>query len=66
MSENGNEFLDIGTWLLHNVHNAFKKALKELAFDIDQFAVETRSLKLSSARREDYAIMEEVDNLLAK
>ena len=52
--------------MLHNVHNVFKKALKELAFDIDQFAVETRSLKLSSARREDYAIMEEVDNLLAK
>lgn len=52
--------------MLHNVHNAFKKALKELAFDIDQFAVETHSLKLSSAKREDYAIMEEVDNLLAK
>ena len=35
MSKNGDEFLDIGSCSLHNIHNAFKKGLKELYFDID-------------------------------
>ena len=67
MSKNGNEFLHTGTCLLDNVHNAFKKALKELDFDIDQFLVDIpSSFKMSSVRREDYAALEVVTNLLAK
>ena len=43
MSDNGNEFMDIETYLFHNVYNAFKKALKELDFDIHLFAVDIHS-----------------------
>ena len=54
-------------WILEHVHNAFKKTLKELDFDIDQFSVKVHFFfKLSFVRRIDFAAMKEVTNLLAK
>ena len=44
--ENGNQFLDIGTCLLRNVHSSFKKASKVLDFGIDLFAVDIHSFLL--------------------
>ena len=66
MSENGNELLDIGTCLLHNVRNTFKKVSEELVFGIDQIGVDIHSFVKLSSRREDYASMDGVTNLLAK
>ena len=49
---------------MHNIYINYRKALKKLDFDIVQFAVDIHSFfKLSSARRETYATMEEVINL---
>ena len=54
------QILNIGSCCLHNVHNAFRNALKQIDRDFDQFAIDIHSFKLSSARREDYLSMEKV------
>lgn len=51
--------IDIGTCGLHNIHNGFSVALKELDFDFDGFAHDLWFFfKNSSARREDYKLTE--------
>ena len=48
-------FIDLGSCVLHNVHNAFGKGLEEYGKDIEQLCVDIHSLfKYSAARREDY------------
>ena len=60
------KFLKLGSCSLHHVHNTFRKALQKLDIDIDQFACDVHFfLKLSSARREDYATLEELTNVTA-
>ena len=58
------KFLKLGSCSLHHVHNTFRKALQKL--DINQFACDVHFFfKLSSARREDYAVLEELTNFTA-
>ena len=53
--------LNIGSFCLHKVQNAFRNALKQIYCDFDQFAINIHSFfKLSRARRENYLSMEEV------
>ena len=60
------KFLKLGSCSLHHVHNTFRKALQKLDIDIDQFACDVHFFfKLSSARREDYAALEELTNVTA-
>ena len=47
-------FLDIGTCPLHILHNAFRKDVSSLWFNIDQFALDINFFKLSAGRRADY------------
>ena len=57
----GTSFLNVGTWCLHKIHNAYQTVMKELKFDFDQFAAGIHSFfNFSTARREDYMRMEEV------
>lgn len=50
-----NGFVDLGSCILHNVHNAFGKGLEEYGKDIDQLCLDIHSLfKYSAAGREDY------------
>ena len=59
-------FLKLGSCSLHHVRNTFQKALQRLDIDIDQFACDVQFFfKLSSARREDYAALEELTNVTA-
>lgn len=47
-------FIDLGSWVLHNVHNAFGKGFEEYGKDIEQL-VDIHSLfKYSAERWEDY------------
>ena len=59
------KFLKLGSCSLHHVHNTYRKALQKLDIDIDQFAYDVHFFKLSSARREDYAALEELTNITA-
>ena len=46
-------FIDLGSYVFHNVHNAFGKGLEEYGKDIEQLCVDIHSLfKYSAARRE--------------
>lgn len=48
-------FVDLGSCILHTVHNAFGKGLEKLSADIDQLCRDVHALfKHSAARREDY------------
>ena len=48
-------FVNLGSCVLHIVHNAFGKGLEKYGKDIDQFCLDLHSLfKYSAARREDY------------
>ena len=48
-------FIDLGSCVLHNFHNAFGKALEEYRKDIEQLCVDIHSLfNYSAARRVDY------------
>ena len=48
-------FIDLGSCVLRNVHNAFGKGLEEYGKDIEQLCVDIHSLfKYSAARQEDY------------
>ena len=40
LAEAKNTFLNIGTYPLHTVHNAFRKGVSSLACNVDQFAVD--------------------------
>ena len=54
-------FLNIGSCSLHVAHNSFRKGLKKLSFDFEEFIHDLNFfLKHSSARREDYKSMEEI------
>ena len=47
-----NGFVDLGSCILHNVHNAFGKGLEEYGKDIDQLCLDIHSLfKYSAAQR---------------
>lgn len=59
LENNDKTIIDIGTCGLHNIHNGFSVALKELGFDFDGFAHDLWFFfKNSSARREDYKLTE--------
>ena len=48
-------FVDLGSCVLHVVHNAFGKGLEKNGKDIDQFCMDLHALfKYSAARRESY------------
>ena len=48
-------FIDLGSCVLHIVHNAFGKGLEKYGKDIDQLCLDLHSLfKYSAARRQDY------------
>ena len=66
--ENSNKtFLDINTRTLHKVHTPFKKGISKLPLVIDQFAVNFDSLfKPCSARRENYAKLQELSEVAAQ
>ena len=50
-----NGFVDLGSCVLHVVHNAFGKGLEQNGKDIDQFCLDLHALfKYSAARRESY------------
>ena len=52
-------FIDLGSYVFHNVHNAFGKGLEEYGKDIEQLCVDIHSLfKYSAARREDYRTLQ--------
>ena len=60
-------FLDIGTCALHIVHNAFRKGVSSLKFDVDQFALDIHFFfKLSAARRADYQKISEITDIVAE
>ena len=59
-------FLNFGTCSLHPVHTAFRKGIKKLDFDVDEFFHDIHFFfKLSSARREDYPSLEETTKVAA-
>lgn len=58
-SEYNTALIDVGTCSLHTVHNGFQKGLKKLDFDFDCFICDlVFFFKRSSARREDYKLVE--------
>ena len=73
-------FLSIGTCSLHSIHTAFRKGTKSLysntinileekesTFGLDDFFNDLHFfIKLSRARREDYASLENVTNVVAQ
>lgn len=62
--KDGKTIFEIGTCPLHNVHNGFSTAIKELSFDFDGFAHDVWFFfKNSSARREDLKLMEVVTEI---
>ena len=59
-------FLKLGSCSLHKVHTAYRKGIKELKFDLDQFFYDVHYFfKLSSARKEDCKHLESTTNLIA-
>ena len=63
----GETFLDIDACTLHKVHTSFKKGVKMLSIDIDQFAVDLHDFfKLSSARREDYSNLQDLTEVASQ
>lgn len=62
------DILKLGTCSLHHVHNAFRAGLKKLSsFDVDLFINDASYFfKLSSARREDYKLAEELTDISAR
>ena len=60
-------FLNFGTCSLHPVHTAFRKGIKKLDFDVDEFFHDIHFFfKHSSVRREDYASLEETTEVAAR
>ena len=60
-------FLDVGTCPLHTVHNAFRKGVSFLRFNIDQFTLDIHFFfKLSAGRGADYQKILEVTNIVAE
>lgn len=54
-----NGFVDLGSCVLHNIHNAFGKGLEDYGKDVEQMCVDIHSLfKYSAARREDYRTLQ--------
>ena len=60
-------FLDVSTCSLHIVHNAFRKDVSSLRFNVDQFALDINFFfKLSAGRRADYQKISEVTDIVAE
>ena len=60
-------FLDVGTCPLHIVHNAFRKGVSSLRFNVDQFALYINLFfKLSAGRRADYQKISQVTDIVAE
>ena len=60
-------FLDVGTCHRHIVHNAFKKVVSSLRFNVDLFALDINFFfKLSAGRRADYQKISEVIDIVAE
>ena len=60
-------FLDIGTCPLHIVHNAFRKGVSSLQFNVGQFSLDIHFFcKLSAGRRADYQKIAEVTDVIAE
>ena len=60
-------FLDVGTCPLHIVHNAFRKGVSSLRFNVGQFALDINFFfKLSAARRAGYQNISEVTDIVAE
>ena len=66
-SDFNTSFLDMGTCSLHPVHTAFRKGVLKLEMNVDEFFHDIFFFfKHSSARREDYASVEEVTKVVAR
>ena len=60
-------FLDVGTCPLHIVHNAFRKGVSSLRFNVDQLGLDINFFfKLSAGRRADYQKISEVTDIVAE
>ena len=59
-------FLNFGTCSLHPLHTAFREGIKKLDFDVDEFFYDNFFFKHSSARRGDYASLEETTEMAAR
>ena len=58
-------FLDVGTCPLHILHNAFRKGVSSLRFNVDQFALDINFFsKLSAGRRANYQKISEVTDIV--
>ena len=81
LDQTNSSFLRIGTCSLHPTHTAFRKGIKKLYFNTSDTTYENESptfdldelfndfhffFKLSSARREDYASIESITNVVAQ
>ena len=67
LAEAKTTFLNIGTCPLHIVHNAFRKGVSSLAYNVDQFAVDIHFFfKLSATRRADYKSMAKITDVVAE
>lgn len=65
----GTLIIDIGSCPLHKVNTAFSNAIAAISkhFDVDQFAIDLHFFfKYSAGRREDYATVGEVTDLIAQ
>jgi hypothetical protein len=66
LKDESTSILRLGTCSLHPAHTGFKKGLAELNFSFESFFCDIHFFfKLSAARREDYAGMEAVTNIVA-
>ena len=64
--ESNTSFLDYGSCSLHIVHNAFRKGIAALSFNIEQLILDLHYFfKLSSARRMDYKSVEALTEVTA-
>ena len=69
LDEMGTFFLRLGSCSLHPTHTAFRKGIKKLhqCVDIDEFFTDIHFFfKLSSARREDYASLVNITDVVAE
>ena len=80
LTEMDTSFLRLGSCSMHPTHTAFRKGIKKLyhctvnshsqheqSFDLDDYFTDIHFFfKLSSARREDYAALESIMNVVAE
>ena len=67
LAEAQTSFLDIGSCPLHIVHNAFRKGVSSLKFNVDQFALDIHFFfKLLAKHRADYKSMVEFTDVVSE